>query len=139
MINQRAERSAVTDIVQDLNIKTPTISTMVANLSGGNQQKVVIAKFLLAHIKLFLLDEPTRGIDVGAKAEVYNLIGELARQGTGFLLVSSELPELLAVCDRIYVLCNGRITGEFARGAFDQAAIMEAATQFEDQIDASTD
>jgi ABC-type sugar transport system ATPase subunit len=139
VINQRAERSAVTDIVQDLNIKTPTISTMVANLSGGNQQKVVIAKFLLAHIKLFLLDEPTRGIDVGAKAEVYNLIGELARQGTGFLLVSSELPELLAVCDRIYVLCNGRITGEFARGAFDQAAIMEAATQFEDQISASTD
>src|SRR5690606_26237796 len=107
---------------------------MVANLSGGNQQKVVIAKFLLAHIKLFLLDEPTRGIDVGAKAEVYTLIGELAKRGTGFLLVSSELPELLAVSDRIYVLCDGRLTGEFARDEFDQAAIMEAATRFADKL-----
>src|SRR5690606_11334668 len=77
----------------------------------------------------FLLDEPTRGIDVGAKAEVYNLIGELAKQGTGFLLVSSELPELLAVSDRIYVLCDGRLTAELARGEFDQTAIMEAATR----------
>ncbi|WP_442891798.1 sugar ABC transporter ATP-binding protein [Aggregatilinea sp.] len=132
IIDHRAERKAVTEIVDDLNIKTPSIRTMVANLSGGNQQKVVIAKFLLAKIKLFLLDEPTRGIDVGAKAEVYHLIGELAQQGTGFLLVSSELPELLAVCDRILVLCNGRLTGEFPRGSFDQAAIMEAATRFND-------
>lgn len=130
IINQPAERKAVSRVVSDLNIKTPSISTMVANLSGGNQQKVVIAKFLMAHIKLFLLDEPTRGIDVGAKAEVYNLIGELAKQGTGFLLVSSELPELLAVSDRIYVLCDGRLTAEFARGEFDQTAIMEAATRF---------
>ncbi len=132
IINQTAERKAVAEIVKDLNIKTPNIRTMVANLSGGNQQKVVIAKFLLANIKLFLLDEPTRGIDVGAKAEVYSLIGELAQQGTGFLLVSSELPELLAVCDRMVVLCDGRLTGEFTREAFDQAAIMEAATRFAD-------
>jgi len=113
IINQRAERRAVSQVTQDLNIKTPSIQSIVANLSGGNQQKVVIAKFLLARIKLFLLDEPTRGIDVGAKAEVYTLIGQLARHGTAFLLVSSELPELLAVCDRIYVLCDGRLTGEF--------------------------
>ncbi|WP_238625408.1 sugar ABC transporter ATP-binding protein [Aggregatilinea lenta] len=132
IINHGAERKAVSGIVNDLNIKTPSIRTMVANLSGGNQQKVVIAKFLLANIKLFLLDEPTRGIDVGAKAEVYHLIGELAQQGTGFLLVSSELPELLAICDRIVVLCDGRLTGEFAREHFDQAAIMEAATRFTD-------
>lgn len=132
-INRRAERRAVGRVVSDLNIKTPSIRTLVGNLSGGNQQKVVIAKFLLADIRLFLLDEPTRGIDVGAKAEVYHLVGELAQQGTAFLLVSSELPELLAVCDRIYVLCDGRLTGEFARDEFDQAAIMEAATQFADK------
>lgn len=130
ILRQRAERRAVRQVVDDLNVKTPTIETMVANLSGGNQQKVVIGKFLLSQIKLFLLDEPTRGIDVGAKAEIYNLIGRLAQNGTAFLLVSSEMPELLAVCDRIYVLCEGRLTGEFSRDAFDQEALMEAATRF---------
>ena len=133
-INRRAERRAVGRVVNDLNIKTPSIRTLVGNLSGGNQQKVVVAKFLLADIRLFLLDEPTRGIDIGAKAEVYHLVGELAKQGTAFLLVSSELPELLAMCDQIYVLCDGRLTGEFARDEFDQAAIMEAATQFADKL-----
>jgi ABC-type sugar transport system ATPase subunit len=93
-----------------------------------------VGKFLLTEIKLFLLDEPTRGIDVGAKAEIYSLVGQLARNGTGFLLVSSEMPELLAVCDRIYVLCDGRLTGEFARAEFDQEALMEAATRFEDKL-----
>jgi ABC-type sugar transport system ATPase subunit len=130
VVNRRKESRAVTQLVGDLNIKTPSIRTLVGNLSGGNQQKVVIAKFLLTDIKLFLLDEPTRGIDVGAKAEVYSLVGQLAKRGTAFLLVSSELPELLAVCDRIYVLCDGRVTGEFSRDQFDQTAIMEAATQF---------
>ena len=113
-----------------MRIKTPSVDTMVATLSGGNQQKVVVGKFLLSRIVLFLLDEPTRGIDVGAKSEIYQLVGELAQQGTAFLLVSSEMPELLAVCDRIYVLCDGRLTGEFERGAYDQEAIMEAATRF---------
>ncbi len=111
---------------------------MVANLSGGNQQKVVVGKFLLSRIVLFLLDEPTRGIDVGAKAEIYQLVGELAQEGTSFLLVSSEMPELLAVCDRIYVLCDGRLTGEFERDSFDQEAIMEAATRFVDDDGSST-
>ncbi|MCC7209926.1 MAG: sugar ABC transporter ATP-binding protein [Anaerolineae bacterium] len=134
VIKRREERRAVTRVVNDLNIRTPTIETMVASLSGGNQQKVVVGKFLLTDIKLFLLDEPTRGIDVGAKAEIYSLVGQLARNGTGFLLVSSEMPELLAVCDRIYVLCDGRLTGEFARAEFDQVAIMEAATRFEDRL-----
>ena len=133
VINQRAEKEAVSQVVEDLSIKTPTIDTMVASLSGGNQQKVVIGKFLLSDISLFLLDEPTRGIDVGAKAEIYQLVGQLASNGTAFLLVSSEMPELLAVCDRIYVLCDGRLTGEFERNAFDQEAIMEAATRFADK------
>ena len=90
----------------------------------------MLGKFLLSEIVVFLLDEPTRGIDVGAKAEIYQLVGELAQEGTGFLLVSSEMPELLAVCDRIYVLCDGRLTAEFDRDSFDQEAIMEAATRF---------
>ena len=130
VINGRAERQAVSQVVQNLNIKTPSIEALVANLSGGNQQKVVIGKFLLSHIVLFLLDEPTRGVDVGAKAEIYSLVGQLAQNGTAFLLVSSEMPELLAVCDRIYVLCDGRLTGEFTRETFDQETIMEAATRF---------
>jgi ribose transport system ATP-binding protein len=133
VIDQRAERRVVERIVRDLAIKTPSVDTTVANLSGGNQQKVVVGKFLLSRIVLFLLDEPTRGIDVGAKAEIYQLVGELAGEGTSFLLVSSEMPELLAVCDRIYVLCDGRLTGEFERGSFDQEAIMEAATRFVDE------
>ena len=130
VIKSQAERKAVSQVVQSLNIKTPSIEVLVANLSGGNQQKVVIGKFLLSHINLLLLDEPTRGVDVGAKAEIYNLVAQLAQNGTAFLLVSSEMPELLAVCDRIYVLCDGRLTGEFARQAFNQEAIMEAATRF---------
>ncbi len=130
IISQRSEKRVVERVVDDLQIKTPTIDAMVANLSGGNQQKVVIGKFLLSEIVLFLLDEPTRGIDVGAKAEIYHLVGELAKGGTSFLLVSSEMPELLAVCDRIYVLCDGRLTGVFERKSFDQEAIMEAATRF---------
>lgn len=133
VIDQRSERRVVERVVRDLRIKTPSIDTQVANLSGGNQQKVVVGKFLLSRIALFLLDEPTRGIDVGAKAEIYQLVGELASEGTSFLLVSSEMPELLAVCDRIYVLCDGRVTGEFQRGSFDQEAIMEAATRFVDE------
>jgi ABC-type sugar transport system ATPase subunit len=132
VIDQRSERRAVGQVVRELRIKTPSVDTMVATLSGGNQQKVVVGKFLMSRIVLFLLDEPTRGIDVGAKAEIYQLVGELAQAGTAFLLVSSELPELLAVCDRIYVLCDGRLTGEFERAAFDQEAIMEAATRFID-------
>jgi ABC-type sugar transport system ATPase subunit len=132
IISQRSEKRVVERVVEDLRIKTPTVDTLVANLSGGNQQKVVVGKFLLSEIVLFLLDEPTRGIDVGAKAEIYHLVGELAQAGTSFLLVSSEMQELLAVCDRIYVLCDGRLTGVFERESFDPVAIMEAATRFID-------
>ena len=134
IIDHRAEQKVVDGIVRDLRIKTPSIDTLVTNLSGGNQQKVVVGKFLLSEIVLFLMDEPTRGIDVGAKAEIFQLVGQLAQKGTAFLLVSSEMPELLAVCDRIYVLCDGRLTAEFARDAFDQEAIMEAATRFIEKI-----
>lgn len=129
-VKRSAETQAVSEVVDNLDIKTPALQTVVANLSGGNQQKVVLGKYLLSEIHLFLLDEPTRGIDVGAKAEIYTLTGALAAQGKGFLLVSSELPELLAMSDRIIVLCEGRITGSFTRDEFNQEAIMEAATAF---------
>jgi len=134
VVKRSAERQAVSEVVRSLNVKTPTLDTQIAYLSGGNQQKVVLGKFMLTDIALFLLDEPTRGIDVGAKAEVYSLVSEMSKKGIAFLMVSSEMPELLAVCDRIYVLCDGRLTGEFQRGDFDQEAIMEAATRFADKV-----
>jgi putative multiple sugar transport system ATP-binding protein len=98
----------------------------VVNLSGGNQQKVVLAKWLFAQPELLILDEPTRGIDVGAKYEIYTLIDELARQGKGILMISSEMPELLGMCDRICVMNEGRFVAEFPRAQASQEAIMRA-------------
>jgi ribose transport system ATP-binding protein len=127
-IQMRAETAAVQHSIQDLHIKTPSRFAMVDNLSGGNQQKVVLAKGLLNTPMVLLLDEPTRGIDVGAKAEIYALISQLALNGAAILMASSELPEILAMCDRVLVLCEGRLTGEFTRGEATQERIMEAAT-----------
>ncbi|MFC9437244.1 sugar ABC transporter ATP-binding protein [Nocardia sp. NPDC057030] len=131
-VDAKRERAAVTAKVAELKVKTASLATVVDTLSGGNQQKVVLAKCLLTHPSVLLMDEPTRGIDVGAKAEVHALMDELARQGAAILAVSSELLELIGMCDRILVLCEGRLTGEFhrdpARGApFDQEAILAAA------------
>ena len=114
-VDRRSERAAVAGQVRDLRVKTPGLNATVRNLSGGNQQKVVLAKCLLTEPALLLMDEPTRGIDVGAKAEVHALMSRLAAAGTALLVVSSELPELIAMCDRILVLCEGRVTGEFHR------------------------
>ena len=97
-------------------------------LSGGNQQKVALAKSLLTKPTIFLLDEPTRGIDVGAKAEIYALVSHLAQEGAAILMASSELPEILAMCDRVLVLCEGRLTAELTRAEATQERIMEAAT-----------
>lgn len=130
VINRSRERRAVSEQVTNLNIRTPSIETLVANLSGGNQQKVVVAKFLLTRPDVMLLDEPTRGIDVGAKSQIYQLVGQLARQETAFVIASSEMPELLTVCDRILVLCEGRITDEFSREEATQEKILDAATRF---------
>ena len=103
------------------------VHTLVKNLSGGNQQKVVIGKWLLRGPRLFILDEPTRGIDVGAKYEVYKLINRLAAEGTGVLMISSEIEELIGMCDRILVMGHGEIRGSFARAQFDREAILRAA------------
>jgi ribose transport system ATP-binding protein len=133
-IKQHSERAAVREYIRDLQIKTPSAATVVNNLSGGNQQKVALAKCLLTRPRVLLMDEPTRGIDVGAKAEVYALMNRLAGQGIGIIMASSELAELLAMCDRIFVLCEGRITAEFGRGAATQEAILEAATAREEVL-----
>lgn len=100
------------------------------NLSGGNQQKVVLAKWLSTGPKLLIMDEPTRGIDIGAKAEVHGLMSQLAQQGMGILMISSEMPEIIGMSDRVVVMCQGRITGEFKRGQMSQEEIMTCATQF---------
>jgi ABC-type sugar transport system ATPase subunit len=126
-VSRRDERSAVKEMVDDLRIKTPSQLTTVNTLSGGNQQKVVLAKCLLTRPNVLLMDEPTRGIDVGAKAEIYELMNRLSADGAAILMVSSELPELLAMCDRIIVLCEGRVTGEFPRNKATQERILEAA------------
>ena len=101
----------------------------MTSLSGGNQQKCIIARWLLIEPRLLLLDEPTRGIDVGAKSEIYQLIRRLAAQGRAIIMTSSELPELLAVADRIIVLCEGRITADIPRAEASEEAIMHAATR----------
>jgi ribose transport system ATP-binding protein len=122
-----ADRLAGT-LVEQLDIRTPSLSQRVANLSGGNQQKVIIARWLSLKPRVLILDEPTRGIDVGAKAEIHALMGDLAQQGVGVLMISSELPEVLGVSDRILVMHEGRVTGEFTREQANQDDIMRAAT-----------
>jgi len=96
-----------------MNIKAPTVLAKTGKLSGGNQQKVVLSKWIYSNPDVLILDEPTRGIDVGAKYEIYAIINALAAQGKGVIVISSELPELIGICDRIYTLSEGRITGEF--------------------------
>ena len=109
---------------------TPSLSQTVRYLSGGNQQKVVLAKWLSTEPKVLIMDEPTRGIDVGAKAEVHALMSHLAQQGLGILMISSELPEIIGMSDRVIVMCQGRVTGEFQRGESVEEKIMTCATQF---------
>ncbi len=133
LVDPRAEGLAVGDSIGRLAIKTAGGGAAILSLSGGNQQKCILARWLLTGPKVLLLDEPTRGIDVGAKAEIYALMRRLAGQGMGILVTSSELPELLAVCDRILVLCEGRGTAELPRAAATEEAIMQAATQFLDR------
>ncbi len=124
--NQIARATA--EYVDKLSIKTPSIDQLVRNLSGGNQQKVVLAKWLICNSDIIIFDEPTRGIDVGAKSEIYTLMNNLASQGKAIIMISSELPEILRMSDRIIVMCEGRITGELDIGEANQESIMEYAT-----------
>jgi methyl-galactoside transport system ATP-binding protein len=116
--------------IRELRIKTPSSATEIRNLSGGNQQKVLLARWLLTGPEILLLDEPTRGIDIGAKHEIYNLIGMLADQGKSIIMISSEMPELLGLADRIAVMCEGRLSGVLDAGEASEPAIMSLSTQF---------
>ena len=131
LVNAGAESRMAEASVEQLDVKTPSIDAPITTLSGGNQQKTVIGRWLLTKPKVLLLDDPTRGIDVGAKAELYRLMDKLCRDGLGIIVTSSELPELLILCDRILVLCEGRLTGEFERSEATEQKIMEAATMRE--------
>jgi ribose transport system ATP-binding protein len=129
-IDANQERTIAEQYVEMLAIATPSITKVVSGLSGGNQQKVVLAKWLTSQPKVLILDEPTRGIDVGAKAEVHALMSRLAGQGMAILMISSELPEIMGMSDRVIVMCQGRVTGEFQRHELSQERIMSCATQF---------
>jgi len=121
------ERNKVEDICRKINVKMPSIDVPVSTLSGGNQQKVVLSKWMLRDPDILILDEPTRGIDVGAKFEIYKLMSNFVKEGKSIIMVSSELPELIGMCDRIYVMADGRITGELKRTEFSQDKIMRYA------------
>jgi D-xylose transport system ATP-binding protein len=129
-IDESRETQEVGVSVQKLRIKTPGLDTKIVNLSGGNQQKVLLGRNLIKEISILILDEPTRGIDVGAKQEIYTIMNTLAASGVSILMVSSELPEVLGMCDRILVMCRGSITGEFdnTRKEVTQEQVMICAT-----------
>ncbi len=129
MVDDKAEIMAANKYLKDMRIKAPTIEEGVGKLSGGNQQKVVLGKWMFTEPDVLILDEPTRGIDVGAKYEIYEIINRLADSGRGVLMISSELPELLGMCDRIYTLSAGVITAEVAREAADQETLMRYMTK----------
>jgi len=126
-IARKEEKSNASEFVEKLRIKTATLQTPISNLSGGNQQKVILARWLSERIKVILLDEPTRGIDVGSKAEIYAIVRDLATKGIGVLFVSSELPEILALSDRVFVMCEGRIAGSMATHDATEAKLLSLA------------
>lgn len=121
------ERSEVKASFDKMSVKTPTLDTAISALSGGNQQKVLLSRWMLCNPDIMILDEPTRGIDVGAKFEIYRLITDIVKENKAVIMVSSELPELIGMCDRIYVMCQGRISGCISRDAFSQETIMKHA------------
>jgi L-arabinose transport system ATP-binding protein len=126
-VQRRTERRIGAEYVERLNVRTPSLDQEVGKLSGGNQQKVVLARWLAARPKVLILDEPTRGIDVGAKAEIYRLIDELANAGLAIMFISSDLPEILGMSDRIYVMQGGRITGELPGPGTTERQVLELA------------
>ncbi|MCB0160766.1 MAG: sugar ABC transporter ATP-binding protein, partial [Caldilineaceae bacterium] len=128
VVNDAKTAATAEQYVTALAIKTPSIDQTVKNLSGGNQQKVVIGKWLTADSDILIFDEPTRGIDVGAKSEIYRLLNDLAQQGKSIIMISSELPEILRMSHRIIVMCEGRITGELTAAEATQERIMTYAT-----------
>ena len=131
VISRKQEDDLCEKAVKDLLIKTPTVEVNAGNLSGGNQQKVVVGKWLARNSRVVIFDEPTRGIDVGAKVEIYNLMNQLKKQGIAVMFVSSEMPEVLGIADRVIVMCDGRITGEVIAKETTQNEVLKFATEFE--------
>ena len=129
-LNKKKIEELVQDNVSKLSIKTPSSKTLIQSLSGGNQQKVIISRWLANNPDVLIMDEPTRGIDVGAKYEIYQIMINLAKQGKGIIMISSEMPELLGVSNRVMVMCNGKITGEVSGNEMTQENVMHYATQF---------
>ena len=132
LINDKDMRTQSADFNLKLRTKTPSMEQLLKNLSGGNQQKVIIARWLMKNVDIFIFDEPTRGIDVGAKSEIYALMDELVQQGKSIIMISSELPEVLRMSDRILVMCEGRKTGELDISEATQENIMQLATMREE-------
>ena len=127
-VNAREEESQAEEYFQRLKVKAPGLETMITSLSGGNQQKVILAKWLMSNIRILMLDEPTRGIDVGTKSEIYKLMQELTENGISIIMISSEMSELLTMCDRIIVLGKGIVQREFARGEADEVRLLQASS-----------
>jgi len=132
-INGNEEIKVAEEYRRSMNIKAPTVMAVTGKLSGGNQQKVVLSKWIYTDPDVLILDEPTRGIDVGAKYEIYTIVNRLADEGKAVIVISSELPELIGTCDRIYALAEGRITGVLARGEATQESLMELMTKERDE------
>ncbi|NLX82840.1 MAG: sugar ABC transporter ATP-binding protein [Clostridiales bacterium] len=135
VVDTKRVTRVVKEGIQSLGIRLPGAEVNAASLSGGNQQKVVVAKWLARKSRLVIFDEPTRGIDVAAKVEIYHLMNKLKEQGIGVVFVSSEMPEVMGIADRIVVMCDGRVTGELMRNEATQEKIMALATQFEKKLD----
>src|SRR5699024_6104724 len=126
-INEKKELEVAKSLGEKVDVKTPSVFHTAESLSGGNQQKVSIAKLLTNDLEILIFDEPTKGVDVGAKSAIYEIITELAERGYGILMVSSEMPEILGLSDRIVVMCEGRITKVFNKDEASQELILEAA------------
>lgn len=126
-LDEKKEREVAKELAEQVDTKAVTLFDKASSLSGGNQQKVVVAKLLASKLKVVILDEPTKGVDVGAKAAIYGIIGELAKQGYAIIMISSEMPEILGMCDRIVVMCGGKVTGELSREEATQELILKAA------------
>ena len=134
VVNRKKVTEMVQTAKQNFSIKMPNDEIDAGSLSGGNQQKVVVGKWLARESRVVIFDEPTRGIDVAAKVEIYNLMNDLKKQGISVIFVSSEMPEVLGIADRIIVMCDGRITGEMMVQDATQEKILELATRFENKI-----
>ena len=127
-ISQKEENACVNKYKDALRIKTPSVNQLVGNLSGGNQQKVAVAKWLASESKILILDEPTRGIDVGAKQEIYDLINQLTQEGLGIIMISSEMEEIMGMSDRMLVMAEGNVVGELQKEEFSQDKILRYAS-----------